>query len=254
MCGGLETTTEPTGNHFMKHTILLLLALALARVSQAGITTAGGVLISTPINGLDGSAITNVTAYGGTNGVYGGVGLTNGVLTGNGSGLTNIPISAISSKSKFYPVQQVLSGYNTYIGTTPSGTSWQAIPNASQGGYLHCLQVATNATYLSIPWRIDPDDYTPYKNLVISFVILATNTFSIAYQHQTLVGYDLTTGTNIDLSKDLPTTFNSGLNLVNFTNVLTTAMTNAQLNVEIANASYRYTSPIWILGIRLYAY
>ena len=29
MCGGLETMTEPTGNHFMKHTILLLLALAL---------------------------------------------------------------------------------------------------------------------------------------------------------------------------------------------------------------------------------
>lgn len=73
----------------MKH-FLFILFLVLARVSQAGITTAGGVLISTPISGLDGSAITNVTAYGGTNGVYGGVGHTNGVLTGNGSGMTNV--------------------------------------------------------------------------------------------------------------------------------------------------------------------
>jgi len=214
-----------------------------------GVTQTNGLLTATSLTTPTLTVSTNLSISG--NLTASSITFTN--LAGDGSGLTNIPISAISSKSKFYPVQQVLSGYNTY-GGLPANTSWQAIPNASQGGYLHCLQVATNGTYISVPWRIDPDDYTPYKNLVISFIIVATNTFSIAYQHQTFVGYDLTTGTNIDLSKDLPTTFNSGLNLVNFTNVLTTAMTNAQLNVEIGNASYRYTSPIWILGIRLYAY
>ena len=98
----------------MKHILLLLLALALARVSQAGITTAGGVLISTPINGLDGSAITNVTAYGGTNGVYGGVGLTNGVLTGNGSGLTNIsPTNIVGLTTLYYSTTNIYGATNT---------------------------------------------------------------------------------------------------------------------------------------------
>ena len=66
---------------------------------QGGNTTPTTLAFNTPVtvnanySGTftgNGAGLTNVTAYGGTNGVYGGVGLTNGVLTGNGSGLTNV--------------------------------------------------------------------------------------------------------------------------------------------------------------------
>jgi hypothetical protein len=112
----------------MKHTIFLLLALFLASVSQAGITTAGGVVISTPINGLDGSAITNVTAYGGTNGVYGGVGHTNGVLTGNASGLTNVTTEKVSLTAPY-------GGIDNNVANLALGVKYGSGQGGSQSGY-----------------------------------------------------------------------------------------------------------------------
>jgi len=84
----------------MKH-FLLIFFLVLARVSFAGITTAGGVIISTPLNNLDGSGITNVTAVGGSNGVYGGVGHTNGVVSATSIVTSNLTANGLAQFSGY---------------------------------------------------------------------------------------------------------------------------------------------------------
>jgi len=242
---GLGTAAYSNSTAFAPSTVTNLTSGQLATIAAAVTNNA-----SPTLTGLSVGAQTALDVNG--NGKVGGVGLTNGVLTGNGSGLTNIKSSAVVATNiiTYIGAEQFADGWNSYY--LVQAASYPAyFTNSSLNEYAFAL----NSAYTGFGLRISPQMTYGYTNLNITVYFVASKTtvkgnFDVYMRYQ-------------DLNSFFGATPYVALNVGTFTNGINPRTCTFSINpnttawygqLNIATGSGILTNQIHCMGVKLEAY
>ena len=230
---------------FAPSTVTNLTAGQIATISAAVTNNA-----SPTLTGLSVGAQAALDVNG--NGKVGGVGLTNGVLTGNGSGLTNIKSSAVVATNiiTYIGVEQFADGWNSYyLGSAPSTPAY--FTNSSLTEFAFAL----NSAYTGFGLRISPQMTYGYTNLNITVYFVASKT-TVKGTLDVYMRYQ-------DLNSFFGATPYVALNVGTFTNGINPRTCTFSINpnttawygqLNIATGAGILTNQIHCMGVKLEAY
>ena len=220
------------------------LATIAAAVTNNASPTFTGLLIG---------AQTAVDANG--NGAYGGVGLTNGVLTGNGSGLTNINSTAVVATNMITWIDpsQFMDGWNTYFLRATSSNP----PQYTSAGVNFYLW--PQSTYQGPLFRLTPYQTAGYTNFAATVYIIATNTTYISYLTIYLRAAEIESTNNIYLLKNDSAaggTFTNGNNIRTIRLGISPSFKNKNFMIHgaVLTDTTQFTNQVWVQNIKLEAY
>jgi len=232
---------------FAPSTVTNLTAGQLATIAAAVTNNA-----SPTLTGLTVGAQTALDVNG--NGKFGGVGHTNGVLTGNGSGLTNIKSSAV-----------VATNIITWFGVEQFANNWESRYNQSLGNNLPFISggiagfvYPINGTYIGPYFRTTPQMTTPYTNFNVTLYLIATNTTTPIFNPNHSFDYrlqDLNSTNCVNSSTSFTIgTLTNGINIKTSKTSFPPNFTNSFCQFAVNNGSSYFTNTVWCIGVKLEAY
>ena len=244
---GLGTAAYSNSTAFAPSTVTNLTAAQLATIAAAVTNNA-----SPTLTGLSVGAQTALDVNG--NGKVGGVGLTNGVLTGNGSGLTNIKSSAV-----------VATNIITWFGVEQFANVWESRYNQALGNNLPFISSGItgfvypiSGIYIGPYFRTTPQMTAPYTNFNVTLYLIATNNTTAFSNPNHSFDYRLqdVNSTNCVNSSSSFTigTLTNGMNIKTSKISFPPNFTNSFCQFSVNNGSSYFTNTVWCIGIKLEAY